>query len=702
MTIYGNSSSYNTTDPSGPTEMIHWVDQADQIAKGVSRFSFLPPTGVVMATAMLPDEKSTVLPGDLQVRCHWDPEYKNVNEVVGATFGTLNSEIQDHEGDFEMNVVNYSLSIPDCDYEDVSPYKKIEKIPSNKGWWVVSRFNFNQSSVSSLTNHSTLNESLANGATNIVSVPLAVYDESKGYFDPFLHFSENETVLPVSRGFLGWMEWGDDGLEWGDDFKFVRIGGEDDWQYGRRVRDGMTFQLGHVWYMNDTVNYLGGPHPGSIEFQVEYSLLSGPGGTLFSTGATLYTLSSWSRSCPIQDPSTQEISLVAAEDHKNVAGCVIDMALECADRFPEDIDFQTTNETTATSEVPECLFWAFDVTMLAGDIQVDPHMLAAYAGIATRNGGLNEMFVHSDLRVAINSLAAAYVLTRELVPGTVAYEGVRASIGPGYVVLMILPLFFILPLMCCITKSPPPVPRCTWDVLVLAKDEGDIIPHRRGTDSSYPLCPEKLKFGMKTGEKSTVDSLGFGVSFGGTRSGPSPAPSASNSESGSGSWGGGGGSNMKQPPPQGQGHQRPPQHPPLVHPPSERESEKLAEKLSFDKNEYCRELHHLGERELDIPDELSFSNVSFSNETEYDLEAHSERESEKLAEKPSFNENEYSREAHHLGEREPDIPDELSFPNETEDDLEAHSLSERSLEIPEESPLPVFEQSRDPSGIYGS
>jgi hypothetical protein len=138
---------------------------------------------------------------------------------------------------------------------------------------------------------------------------------------------------------------------------------------------------------------------------------------------------------------------------------------------------------------------------------------AAYAGIATRNGGLNDLFENSLPRVAVNSLAAAYVLTRQTVSGTVATTEVRASIGPGYIVFMILPLVFILPLLGFVTRVAPPVPRFIWDVLVLAKGD-DRIPLRGGSDGTYPPRPDKLAFGIIVSERAEGgDKLGLGVSF---------------------------------------------------------------------------------------------------------------------------------------------------------------------------------------------
>lgn len=154
------------------------------------------------------------------------------------------------------------------------------------------------------------------------------------------------------------------------------------------------------------------------------------------------------------------------------------------------------------------------MTVLSGDIEVSPFMLAAYSGIATRNSGFNDPFEKDNARIAINSLAAAYVITRELVRGTVAYEEVRAVVGLSYFCFMILPLLFILPLMCVITRgSPPPVPLSTWDSLVLARDEETVIPHRDESDLTFPPKPKELKFGIAEDETTGSNHLGLEVYF---------------------------------------------------------------------------------------------------------------------------------------------------------------------------------------------
>jgi hypothetical protein len=141
---------------------------------------------------------------------------------------------------------------------------------------------------------------------------------------------------------------------------------------------------------------------------------------------------------------------------------------------------------------------------------------AAYAGIATRNRGLNDLLGASVPRIAINSLAAAYVLTREPVSGTVPSTDVRASIGVLYIVFMILPLLFMLPLLGFTVRgaAPGPVPRSVWDILVLARGDNN-IPQRGDSNDSYPPRNERVAFGVTISEEELASGkkLGFGESF---------------------------------------------------------------------------------------------------------------------------------------------------------------------------------------------
>jgi len=320
---------------------------------------------------------------------------------------------------------------------------------------------------------------------------------SVGRITFFLELPFNETELPMSR---------------------------ENWRYGRRVRDGISFIMGiDVPFMNETTYWLD-KLPNGVEFQVEYSVLSGPftlGIGEYTSEQTFYTLSSWSHSCPFIDslgdlsatvfPIKDTAAVHLSNDKANASGCLIDTRLVCDTKFAQD----DPNYRNATAEeTPSCTVGTFTATLLFG-IEVDPGMLAAYAGIATRNGGINHDESNMYHQISLNSIAAAYIMTRELVEGTVAVQGVRASIGPLYIFFMILPLLFVLPLAFFMMKKgpPPPVPRSIWDAMVLGRDEEETIPQRLGSDSAYPQCPNKLKFGITAEESGGFDRLGLGKAF---------------------------------------------------------------------------------------------------------------------------------------------------------------------------------------------
>lgn len=154
-------------------------------------------------------------------------------------------------------------------------------------------------------------------------------------------------------------------------------------------------------------------------------------------------------------------------DKSIISGCIIDAFMGCSDFFPDD-----TGKVGA-HPIPHCVIMSVSVIYVS-HLQVDRSMLAAYAGIATRNKGLNvfgeQLVTHP---VAMNSVAAAFVMTRKVVPGTVEVEGVRASIDPWFVVLLLLPLIFLGPLFLFNSQDPEAkqVPRTVWDLLLFGRAE---------------------------------------------------------------------------------------------------------------------------------------------------------------------------------------------------------------------------------------
>ena len=141
-------------------------------------------------------------------------------------------------------------------------------------------------------------------------------------------------------------------------------------------------------------------------------------------------------------------------------------------------------------------------------------------------------------QVAINSLAAAYIVTRQIVPGTLAVEGVRASLSKEFWIFMALPLVCIVPFFFIVAKTAtatsnksqqntPQIVTSLWQVLlVLGRQETTVFPQssREGRtqmesdegDSSnresFPGMPSGVKYGLTRVRGSLEPQLGLGKS----------------------------------------------------------------------------------------------------------------------------------------------------------------------------------------------
>ena len=413
------------------------------------------------------------MPGNLQVRCQ--PSFETtVAEITTETHFAANDSVI---SDF---LEEENLHVPNCDYETPVPYAAIEKAPG--AGWAVLDWSFFRSGP---------NASWSTGWDFGVRDAFANVSF-------FLDLSLNETELALHR---------------------------EDWRYGRRVRDGLSLIMGvDIPFYNETTNkYRLDKLPHGVEFKVEYSVITGPFVSNIGPYASEqkhYTLSSWSHSCPFIDSSGDlsatvfpiedaEVHLLSNEK-ASASGCLIDTLLGCDTTFAQD-DPNYRNVTA--EETPSCPINNIKVTLLSG-IEVDPGMLAAYAGIASRNDDYeNDATSPGYHHVSLNSIAAAYIMTRELVRGTVVVQGVRASIDPFYVFFMILPLLFALPLV-FLTKNgpPPPVPKSIFDVMVFGRGE-ETVPDRRDSGSPFPPCPNNLKFGVTLDESSEFIHVGLGKTF---------------------------------------------------------------------------------------------------------------------------------------------------------------------------------------------
>lgn len=489
----------------------HLLQQADSIAQGLSRFSIFPPefvntTGRREVASGLAIVEQSMLQAwwlanvsaqpfieRLDVQCQSpnetkysfiDPYYANktkydmpngtVHEIVLAEYNT--------SGEYTNVIGSWYTTVPVCDYEFPVYNKAIEKDIDDQGWKVLawSYYGFGSKS------------------EGVDSIPFGAHDAAD-QLRWYLDLSLNETALALSRGYAY-------------SNREYDLGRDSSWQYGRKIRDGLTLAIGLIRDKGINDPYL--LHADGVEFQVEYSVLVGPSGRNEKAPDDLplpyYTVSSWSHSCPVADtagkltvatlPVRQDENTQSPSALSKASGCLIDLMIECNFRFPAD------NHTGTDKETPICIPGNMAVTLLSG-IDVDPFMLAAYAGIATRNTAFGR-FGTLKHWVALNSIAAAYIVTREVVPGIVGVDEVRASINPGFVCFMLLPLFFIVPLLCFKKNAIPPVPQSVWEVLVLGREEAS-VPQRPDHDAPFPPCPVSFKYGVISDASNGCNHLGL-------------------------------------------------------------------------------------------------------------------------------------------------------------------------------------------------
>ena len=307
------------------------------------------------------------------------------------------------------------------------------------------------------------------------------------------------------------------------------------WHTGRRTRNGIVLAMG---LQSPTETLVlgradGDPYlllPMGVEFAVDYSVLSGP---VQSGGTQYYVLSSWSRNCPRPAEDESDGSLVVDtypveessndnDNDDNISGCIVDVWIQANDVLPQDRMDTATRDDPAPRLVPIRM----DVTLIR-NLVVDPAMLATYAGIATRNKGMNYFSNNDDdndddddetlhVGVAMNSIAAAFLLTREVIPGSWGVEEVRAQVSPGYIVLMVLPLvlvgILVLSTVDATAKAngdqPNPVPRTLWQVMLLAREQSPLIMpllskadeeddrEQKPEQNSATIQPHDVKFGI--------------------------------------------------------------------------------------------------------------------------------------------------------------------------------------------------------------
>mmetsp|Transcript_7854 Transcript_7854/g.21879 ORF Transcript_7854/g.21879 Transcript_7854/m.21879 type:complete len:636 (+) Transcript_7854:2682-4589(+) len=490
MALLGDTSTNVFTFPS--TTGNQMLQAADDIAQGVSRFSFFPPglidppaeesillNGVVKFQdskfALFEDPNRTFpsISEELLVQCQSAEETAMSTEMMEALAREMkeeainSSEVPPGTNVFEHVNVGYVGPndstyiedsnefhyIPVCNYDKaIHPKTMIEQGPDDDNhlpWKVEDWAGF----------------SLGPDSGKGDYVAFGVRVQRTESFRRFFYLSPDETLLTLNR---------------------------DSWQQGRSLEDGLTIMIGLMDNDSD-----GLAHPQGATIQMEFSVLSGPHEEIHADFA-LYVISSWSHKCPTKDYGTvtgQASGAILVQSFpnsgdSNVSGCLVDAKLLCTKALPQD------RGQMGSFAMPGCLIGSLQVMHLS-HLQVDRSMLAAYAGIATRNGamnGLGENLIHHT--TAVNSVAAAYILTRQVVPGTVKVEGVRAAIGPFFVLFLFLPLICLVPLLCFITldeSARKNMPRSAWDVLVLgARDaymEENNSPEERPSNVCFGWTP---------------------------------------------------------------------------------------------------------------------------------------------------------------------------------------------------------------------
>mmetsp|Transcript_5697 Transcript_5697/g.16043 ORF Transcript_5697/g.16043 Transcript_5697/m.16043 type:complete len:729 (+) Transcript_5697:288-2474(+) len=441
-----------------------WLLSLERIARGASRFSILPPEQLVdltdetqpLLSGLVSLQQSNLtstnmgiaparprpMPPNLEVTCNFTTDAYTDDEwhsfLHTAPEQGLALPTDPHINAIQFHTVPYTptgavvrrewVAIPKCDYETAVPHKSTETtVEADQEWTVLNYLHL-------LSNWD---------GTQLTPYPFGVSDDH-GDLRWYVEFSENETEL-----------------------SFLRDTG---WHHGRSIRDHLVLAVGiestgnetHWWFTEPWL-----PMEHGIELKVEYSVLSGPGERNSFSDVIEYTISSWSRDCPTIDSSgtLQTLNFDPLEEANR--GCIIDLSLSCYGLLTPD----RKNSSTHDSGAPTCIPVALASTLIQG-VTVDRSMLAAYAGIATRVRALNAPEFIALVAYAMNSIAAAYIGTREIVPGTVAVEGVRASVGPEFVVLLVLPLLVIAPFLFFLYKNDAgPIPRSVWHAMILGRNQ---------------------------------------------------------------------------------------------------------------------------------------------------------------------------------------------------------------------------------------
>jgi hypothetical protein len=400
------------------------LSEADDIVQGLSRFSILKSSphfeefpvsssGLTAYVSNLTEAQS--LEGKMGVQCR-SPNYFP-EEYVLIRGSSINPD--------DVAELKEEMLVPDCDYEeDVSKDQvKIDTMYDGvQNWRVIDRM--------SLVSRQ-----------EAFDIGFLIGDE----YDEFLDLTADETMLPIIL--------------------------RKDWKFGRKIRDNLTIILGE--------------DAGGVGVQVKHSVLSSlatdpyqskapVGNDSYYYTSMFYRTSSWSQNCPVlSDQRTLSVKdyTHSLKEVGGPSGCLIDMSIGCH-IFPEDDFLNMTDINLPEVYLRRCYADSMHVTLLEG-ISVDPIMLAVYSGLYLRSSYPDAAAFIQNLPV--NAVAAAYIMTREVVDGALKEYGVRPTINVGYLVLMILPFVLTLPLLAlCLSQAKPNVPNNVWKVMAFGRRELDL------------------------------------------------------------------------------------------------------------------------------------------------------------------------------------------------------------------------------------
>lgn len=187
------------------------------------------------------------------------------------------------------------------------------------------------------------------------------------------------------------------------------------------------------------------------------------------------------------------------------------------DTFPEDTLAFPVEEVIARgvpiADSSRCNLWSVQYVWGVNFGEIDYTLLGAIAGVFARNNVSMRNPYGSIL--SINAIPAAKFILSTVSLEISKKEEVRPAIGILWIASMVFPVViaFIIPVLGLAMKSRTlPVPKNSWEVLVVAKeDHSSIIQERENASDSFPKVYPNLKYGIL--DEASGMTMGFMKSF---------------------------------------------------------------------------------------------------------------------------------------------------------------------------------------------